>query len=693
MSIRIRPSLAVLAALAFLPGCQRGGSSGGGTTAAASSGTSLEFLVKDSPVDGLASLEASITSVVLVDAQSTAGANLLAEPVDVEFLGLQERSAWLGKVDVPAGTYTEVLLDFDPASIAATAEDGRRIQVNVIGSQLACDLRPTPLAGPSHRLLLDLDVAASLEYARAAGVADFHPVGSLTLDPAGDLPVFPLIAVFHESAGDDLLVRVVRWQRPRGGRGLLRVSLDSGTLLEDESGQPRSEREFRDLLVPQQTLLEIHGELVERGGLRATRLQVAPDFDRSMRRVVLEGLIVGEVPGSSFDLLIQFVLRGRAAVDQALQGNPRQIIELQFHRGTRFYDARHQPISQQDLEIGQRIRARFDAFQSAPFVADEVVLVREEPSGAATVVDTALAPARIIVRYDPQSAAVLSGQIQSADQDVEVDLTVAVIELEGATSRPLSPDQLQPGMLLRIFGGVAGSPAAPTVQPSRVIVRTGRIEGCVTAIDPASATIDVRVSRVLSSPGGAPQASYRVQLARGTEYRGQAGSAAELYRRFNNLAASDKLEVFVNGIQRPGTRVLLADRVVSAVVPRLSPRHDLWPPDHRLVTLDLGCDLDLRDPRGHPLTVRVLAITQDEPVNGRADGNTAPDGFIDSASVVRLRAERAGTGNGRVYRVAFQTTDGSGQTARDFVEIRVPKSRNGRPAIDDGQQYDSTRRR
>ena len=166
-----------------------------------------------------------------------------------------------------------------------------------------------------------------------------------------------------------------------------------------------------------------------------------------------------------------------------------------------------------------------------------------------------------------------------------------------------------------------------------------------------------------------------------------------MYRRFNNLAASEKLTVLINGLVRPGTRQVLADLVASTVEQKVSPRHQVWPPNHRMVTLDLGCDLDLTDDRGRPLVIEVLGITQDEPVDGRGDGHTAPDGIIVSDSVVQVRAERSGLGNGRVYRVRFQTTDRNGQTQRDFIEVRVPKSRSGRPAVDDGQRYDSTQRR
>ena len=41
-------------------------------------------------------------------------------------------------------------------------------------------------------------------------------------------------------------------------------------------------------------------------------------------------------------------------------------------------------------------------------------------------------------------------------------------------------------------------------------------------------------------------------------------------------------------------------------------------------------------------------VTQDEPVNGLGDGDTGPDAVTLSDGIL-LRAERSGTGDGRVY--------------------------------------------
>ena len=114
----------------------------------------------------------------------------------------------------------------------------------------------------------------------------------------------------------------------------------------------------------------------------------------------------------------------------------------------------------------------------------------------------------------------------------------------------------------------------------------------------------------------------------------------------------------------------------------------LWPPNHKLVNVAIS---GVTDPEGDPVTIQVTGITQDEPVNGLGDGDTSPDGFGVGTSQVALRAERSGTGNGRLYVVSFSASDGKGGTCAGKVAIGVPHDRGARSVpIDDGQTYDST---
>jgi parallel beta-helix repeat protein len=94
---------------------------------------------------------------------------------------------------------------------------------------------------------------------------------------------------------------------------------------------------------------------------------------------------------------------------------------------------------------------------------------------------------------------------------------------------------------------------------------------------------------------------------------------------------------------------------------------EIWPPDHRLVPVQV---VGVTDADGDPVSITVTAVTQDEPVAGEGDDG-GPDAAIDNG-VVRVRAERDGGGNGRVYSIAFTASDGKGGSCNGSVEVCVP---------------------
>ena len=113
----------------------------------------------------------------------------------------------------------------------------------------------------------------------------------------------------------------------------------------------------------------------------------------------------------------------------------------------------------------------------------------------------------------------------------------------------------------------------------------------------------------------------------------------------------------------------------------------LWKPNHQFVPIVVT---GVTDPDGDAVTITVTSVTQDEPVNGKDEGNTSPDAVIQAGSA-SVRAERSVKGNGRVYQLSFKAEDDKGGVCTGAVTVGVPHSLGkGLTAIDDGQVYDST---
>lgn len=114
----------------------------------------------------------------------------------------------------------------------------------------------------------------------------------------------------------------------------------------------------------------------------------------------------------------------------------------------------------------------------------------------------------------------------------------------------------------------------------------------------------------------------------------------------------------------------------------------LWPPEHQIVPVSI---LGVTDPDGDPVAITITGIYQDEPVNGLGDGDTAPDGWGVGSVQAQIRAERSGTGNGRVYAIGYTASDGIGGVCTGVVNVSVNKSQGKKgAAINNGTIFDAT---
>jgi len=94
----------------------------------------------------------------------------------------------------------------------------------------------------------------------------------------------------------------------------------------------------------------------------------------------------------------------------------------------------------------------------------------------------------------------------------------------------------------------------------------------------------------------------------------------------------------------------------------------LWPPDNKLVSVTVS--VSLSDSLSGPAGFTLVSATSNEPDSGLGD----VQGFaaVTASTSGQLRAQRLGSGNGRVYTLKYNGTDRAGNSATCSATVSVP---------------------
>ena len=106
----------------------------------------------------------------------------------------------------------------------------------------------------------------------------------------------------------------------------------------------------------------------------------------------------------------------------------------------------------------------------------------------------------------------------------------------------------------------------------------------------------------------------------------------------------------------------------------------MWPPNHTMRDITVSYDVTDNCVSNPAISI---AVTSNEPINGTADGDTDPDWEIIDNHHIRLRAERASNGTGRVYTITVTVNDGCNpavsQSRQVIVAHNITSPQTGHP--------------
>ncbi|MBN1982018.1 MAG: hypothetical protein JW795_10825, partial [Chitinivibrionales bacterium] len=109
----------------------------------------------------------------------------------------------------------------------------------------------------------------------------------------------------------------------------------------------------------------------------------------------------------------------------------------------------------------------------------------------------------------------------------------------------------------------------------------------------------------------------------------------------------------------------------------------LWPPNHKLVPITVS--VQAADNLPGTTSKKIITVTSNEPINGKGDGNTDWDWELTGDLSVKLRAERAGPLNDRIYTIVVECKDGMSNRSFATVEVKVPHDMSGKKKDDSNQ--------
>jgi hypothetical protein len=231
-----------------------------------------------------------------------------------------------------------------------------------------------------------------------------------------------------------------------------------------------------------------------------------------------------------------------------------------------------------------------------------------------------------------------------------------------ATNRTdFSPLILKPNQGDVIIVGVPGSLSLTVTSPvDGQVLSSCQVPVSGTATGTTNITITVNGQPVATSPAGNPNDPNQVKFNTMVAGTGANTTITVVASAPNNTSVTDVIHVSA------GSAVVNTTASVGTSM--------LWPPNHDMINVGLtakaasACD-------ANP-TVGVTVYSNESETADTGDGPFSPDAANMASGTLRLRSERMGTGDGRVYLIIATGSDHSGDSSTACTSVMVPQDKS-----------------
>lgn len=230
----------------------------------------------------------------------------------------------------------------------------------------------------------------------------------------------------------------------------------------------------------------------------------------------------------------------------------------------------------------------------------------------------------------------------------------------GTGRTDFSPFVVQPNQGDVIIVGVPGSLSLTVTSPKEgQVLPTCTVQVTGSATGTTGITITVNGQPVTTTPANNPNDPNQVNFSTTVPGTGSQMTITVVASAQGHAPITDVIHVSAT-TSKPTVNASVATNM-------------LWPPNHDMINVGLAAGVSSSCDASPTLGVTVFSNESD---TAPGSGNMSPDALNLAPGTLRLRAERQGDGQGRVYLIIATGSDHSGDSAEACATVTVPQDQS-----------------